>query len=132
MTCAAEGAHLAIINSVKESQVLKELFAKYPDNLIFSSAIGFHDWGERGIQAFSTISLILNKLEDNGETLNQAGFDRFESGEPSNTTKRTGDDGEYCGSILRTGNLNDVWCDVNIPFICEKRPDSLFPDIGDY
>ncbi|KOB65867.1 C-type lectin 21, partial [Operophtera brumata] len=53
MTCAAEGAHLTIINSAGESQVLKEIYAKNPDNLIFSkdpgtAAIGFHDWGERG------------------------------------------------------------------------------------
>ncbi|KOB78577.1 C-type lectin [Operophtera brumata] len=53
MTCAAEGAHLAIINSAEESQVLKDLYGKNPDNLIFSkapgiAAIGFHDWGERG------------------------------------------------------------------------------------
>ncbi|KOB63853.1 C-type lectin 21, partial [Operophtera brumata] len=126
MTCAAEGAHLAIINSAEESQVLRDLYAKNPDNLIFSkdpgiAAIGFHDWGERG--SWMTI---------HGETLKRAGFDRFENGQPDNATRvRTGDDGEYCGSIFRSGNLNDVWCNVHVPFICEKKPDSLLPDIED-
>ncbi|KOB78821.1 Lipopolysaccharide binding protein [Operophtera brumata] len=127
MTCAAEGAHLAIINSAEESQVLKDLYAKNPDNVIFSkdpyvAAIGFHDWGERG--SWMTI---------HGETLKQAGFDRFKDGEPNNSThSRTGDDGEYCGSIVRSGNLNDVWCNVHIPFICEKKPDSLFQEFEDH
>ncbi|KOB51774.1 C-type lectin 10 [Operophtera brumata] len=135
MTCAAEGAHLAIINSAEESQVLKDLYAKNPDNVIFS----------KDPYVFSNISLILIKLEVNGvsvvycrlnisgETLKQAGFHRFKDGEPSNSTRaRTGDDGEYCGSIVRSGKLNDVFCNVHIPFICEKKPDSLFQDTEDY
>ncbi|KOB78576.1 C-type lectin 10 [Operophtera brumata] len=117
MTCAAERAHLAIVNSAEESEVLKDLYAKNPDNLIFSN--------EPGIAAIG--------LNISGETLKQAGFDRFRDGEPNNSTHaRTGDDGEYCGSIVRSGNLNDVWCKVHIPFICEKKPDSLYLDFEDH
>lgn len=58
MTCAAEGAHLAVVNSETEANVLKELFEKNPPNTIIAAIpgimrdimhIGFNDWGERGV-----------------------------------------------------------------------------------
>lgn len=58
MTCAAEGGHLAVINSDSEANVLKGIFAKNPQDSLRSNLesimkeiihIGFHDWGERGI-----------------------------------------------------------------------------------
>lgn len=57
MTCAAEGAYLAIPNSFQEATVLKELFAANPASTILQVNrtlmrdlvhIGFHDWGEKG------------------------------------------------------------------------------------
>lgn len=53
MTCMAEGAHLVIMNSDVESQVLKELYAKNPDSKIFAkwpqyASIGTYDAGDGG------------------------------------------------------------------------------------
>ncbi|XP_022827254.1 macrophage mannose receptor 1-like [Spodoptera litura] len=116
-TCSAEGGHLAIINSQVEATVLKDLYAKYPDGKMIgnfqkdAALIGFYDWGERG--DWRTI---------HGQTLDEAGYSKFSGGEPNNYTT-----GEFCGSIYRSGLLNDRWCENPAPFICEKR--SNYPPV---
>ncbi|CAH1641633.1 unnamed protein product [Spodoptera littoralis] len=110
--CSAEGGRLAIINNDVEATVLRELFAKYPGGKMFGSFwkdvafIGFHDWGESA--DWRTI---------NGQTLVEAGYNKFSGGEPNNATT-----GESCGSMYRNGLLNDLWCEKPAPFICEKNP----------
>ncbi|XP_050553842.1 hemolymph lipopolysaccharide-binding protein-like [Spodoptera frugiperda] len=110
--CSAEGGHLAIINSDVEAAVLKELFERNPPAKMFGTFwkdvafIGFHDWGEYG--DWRTI---------HGQTLVEAGYSKFSSGEPNNSST-----GEFCGSIYRNGMLNDLWCGHPKPFICEKDP----------
>ncbi|XP_023936610.1 galactose-specific lectin nattectin-like [Bicyclus anynana] len=118
MACAAEGGHLAIINSDTEATVLRELFAKNPGGSMIGSFwkdvafIGFHDWNEHG--EFLTIE---------GDTLLQAGYSKFSGGEPNNATT-----GEYCGAIYRSALLDDLWCENHYAFICEKKPESLLCD----
>ncbi|XP_045521355.1 macrophage mannose receptor 1-like [Pieris brassicae] len=115
MACAAEGGYLAIINSDTESQVAKEIFAKHPDgNILGNTAkdvafIGFHDWGEHG-----------EWLTINSDTLQEAGFSKFSPGEPNHAIT-----GEFCGSIYRNGKINDLWCENQYAFLCEKNPGSL-------
>ncbi|KAJ8709550.1 hypothetical protein PYW08_009554 [Mythimna loreyi] len=113
--CTAEGGHLAIINNDTEAKVLTEIFSKVPRNEILVGRpetwkevafIGFYDWGERG--DWRTI---------NGETLSEAGYDKFYTGEPNGANVA-----EFCGSIYRNGLLNDLWCDKEFTFICEKNP----------
>ncbi|CAB3222948.1 unnamed protein product [Arctia plantaginis] len=118
-TCSAEGGHLAIINSDQEATVLRELFAKYPPARIVGNFwkdvafVGFHNWGEGG--DWRTI---------HGQTLNEAGYARFSPGEPNNSTT-----GEYCGAIYRTAYLNDLWCENEYAFICEKSKN--YPSVCD-
>jgi hypothetical protein len=51
-TCTQEGAHLAIINSQAEANLIKDLFARYPK--VQSAAnndvafIGYHDFYKEG------------------------------------------------------------------------------------
>ncbi|KOB70625.1 C-type lectin, partial [Operophtera brumata] len=50
-TCIAEGGYLVIMNSDLESQVIRELYAMNPDNVIVSfaphhAAIGIYDFGD--------------------------------------------------------------------------------------
>nr|XP_049704960.1 macrophage mannose receptor 1 isoform X2 [Helicoverpa armigera] len=110
--CSAENGHLAIINSQKEAEVLKKAFGDNPASSMAGSfdkavaIIGFYDWGSWG--DWTTI---------HGETLKEAGYDRFSDGEPNNGTT-----GEDCGSIWRTGLLNDISCNQPAAFICEKDP----------
>ncbi|KAJ8709540.1 hypothetical protein PYW08_009544 [Mythimna loreyi] len=111
LACSAEGGHLAIINSDAEATVLKEIYAKYPDAKLLGNFrkdlafIGFHDWGERWV--YRTI---------HGETLKEAGYNKFSPGEPTNIPEQT------CGGIYRTGLLLDLWCDRPAAFFCEKSP----------
>ncbi|CAK1595733.1 unnamed protein product [Parnassius mnemosyne] len=116
MACASEGGYLAIINSHAEAEILKEMFNKYPEDKIIArhtdnAHVGFYDWGERGV--WSTI---------HGQSLKEAGFESWSHGQPNNATY-----GEYCGAIYKNDGLfNDIWCDNTAPFICEKKPESLF------
>ncbi|XP_023949387.1 macrophage mannose receptor 1 [Bicyclus anynana] len=118
MACAAEGGHLAIINSDTEATVLRELFAMNPASSMIGSFwkdvafVGFHDWGEHG--EFLTIE---------GKTLKDAGYAKFSGGEPNNATT-----GEFCGAIYRSALFDDLWCENPYAFICEKKPDSLVCD----
>ncbi|CAH2038116.1 unnamed protein product, partial [Iphiclides podalirius] len=117
MTCSAEGGYLAIINSDQEAQSLKELFAHYPDTKIkarypYVALLGFYDWNRLG--TWNTI---------HGETLAEAGYSRWNKGQPDNAT-----DGQYCGAMFREGLFDDMWCHLTAPFICEKEPQSLLDD----
>ncbi|KAL0882224.1 hypothetical protein ABMA27_000765 [Loxostege sticticalis] len=121
MTCLAEGGHLAIINSPTEATVLKELFAKFPPSNILSVfrdnvCLGFLDWDKKG--SWFTVQ---------GQSLVEAGYASWSGGQPDNS--KAYDGGQYCGSMFRTGLLDDVWCDsVPLAFVCEKKPDSLVGD----
>ncbi|CAG9786445.1 unnamed protein product [Diatraea saccharalis] len=63
-----------------------------------------------------------------GQPLHEAGYSNFSQGQPDND--RTYDStGSHCGGIFRNGLLDDLWCTGHIvPFICEKRPDSLITE----
>lgn len=118
MTCVAEGGHLVTIDSQEELDVIHKILAEHPDSSFVSTSgrigTGFHDWGERSF--FMTI---------HGENL-ENNFNVWHTGEPNNlTSTRTNDAGEFCGSIWRSGKLNDLLCGATVPFICEKKPDSL-------
>ncbi|XP_004922067.1 macrophage mannose receptor 1 isoform X1 [Bombyx mori] len=121
MACSAEGGYLTIINNEKEAVFLRDLFVKNPAVHMIGSFwkdvafIGFHDWNERG-----------EWLTINGEKLQEAGYEKWSGGEPSNATT-----GEYCGSIYRSALLNDLWCEKPAPFICEKEPRSLLREHDD-
>ncbi|XP_048483403.1 uncharacterized protein LOC119692904 isoform X2 [Plutella xylostella] len=111
MTCAAEGAHLAIINSDAEAKYLTTLFPPEGGTLELDLAhLGFQDYGERGV--WRTI---------HGETIQNTTYEVWAG--PDNAPP-----GEYCGSMFRNGKLNDVWCDRRFYFICEKDPKSLLCD----
>lgn len=120
MTCVAEGGYLAIINNDLEAAVIKEMFAKHPENSLGSIykgslAVGVHDWGNYG-RSFMTI---------HGESLD-AVYNKWSSGEPDNVTlARAGDYGQYCGSVFRNAQYDDVYCSVALAFLCEKNPNSL-------
>lgn len=59
-----------------------------------------------------------------GQTLKQAGFTTFSKGQPDNAGNS-----EYCGSVFRSGLLNDANCEAHYAFICEKKPE--YPAVRD-
>ncbi|CAB3222952.1 unnamed protein product [Arctia plantaginis] len=119
MICSAEGAHLAIINSEEEAKIITQIFAKYPKANIVGSIyqdiaiIGFNYWGLNS--EWTTI---------HGESIQKAGYAKFAPGQPDNLKNR-----EYCGTVFRTGLLNDGDCEVNYAFFCEKTPN--YPPVCD-
>ncbi|KAM3956938.1 hemolymph lipopolysaccharide-binding protein-like isoform 1-T1 [Aphomia sociella] len=115
MICAAEGGHLAVVNSYTEARVIKEIFAEHTAKDIFCEyrntiILGFWDWSHDN--TWFTI---------HGETLEEAGYDEWSNGSPDNKTH--GNVFQQCGGMFRSGLLDDVWCDdVVLPFVCEKSP----------
>ncbi|XP_059056888.1 macrophage mannose receptor 1-like [Achroia grisella] len=113
MICAAEGGHLAIINSNYERDILRSLFDSYSSNSIqcyyaSTAMLGYWDWNNDS--TWFTI---------HGQTLEEAGYASWESESPDN--KKLNNVGQHCGGMMRNGLLDDVWCDVPMPFICEKE-----------
>ncbi|KAI5651670.1 lectin c-type domain-containing protein [Phthorimaea operculella] len=115
-TCSAEGGYLAIINSEEERIVLENRMVDYQNNTIKSNStykndfyLGFHDWS--GYSLFMTI---------HGQTLKEAGYDKWIKDNPNNLPP-----GQHCGSVERGGLFNDMWCNQTMPFICEMVPWSL-------
>ncbi|XP_046401980.1 hemolymph lipopolysaccharide-binding protein-like [Ischnura elegans] len=96
-TCASEGAHLAIINSEAEYDVIRSLGGK--DN----AYLGFHDRVKEG--EWVTVF---------GEPLDSTGFTRWIPKQPDNAGGI-----EHCGSYHPRGGLNDIPCNLEFPFICE-------------
>ncbi|XP_075988237.1 C-type mannose receptor 2-like [Anticarsia gemmatalis] len=117
--CSAEGGHLAIINSEKEANIIRELMDAHPEDSIVGVHnkayvhLGFLNWGYGPATYWMTLD---------GRTIEEAGFPKFSYGEPNNA----GQEPEGCGSMERsTGLLNDLPCstkDVAYNFICEKDP----------
>ncbi|XP_073944558.1 uncharacterized protein [Choristoneura fumiferana] len=121
MACAAEGAHLAVINSEEEAAVIRAVFARFPHHLIptrttFGKEIvflGFQSRDEPG--EWMTV---------HGQTLEEAGYSKWFVGEPNNYTVLE-PAGEKCGAVYRLGVLDDLGCEGLYSFICEMTPGSL-------
>ncbi|KAI5651671.1 lectin c-type domain-containing protein [Phthorimaea operculella] len=112
-TCSAEGGYLAIINSEEERIVLENLMMDYPNETIKTNSdckddvfIGFYDWSENS--EFMTV---------HGETLKEAGYEKWAKGTPNNLAP-----GQSCGAVRRNGLLNDMFCNELLAFICEMEP----------
>ncbi|XP_015513494.2 macrophage mannose receptor 1 [Neodiprion lecontei] len=104
--CESEGAHLAIVNSAKEAEVIGNLFTKSGPHFGSEDSkyahIGFHDLYEEG--EFVTID---------GKSLETVGFYEWRNGGPNNANN------EDCGSVDKNGRLNDIHCTKFVAFVCE-------------
>ncbi|XP_046733807.1 hemolymph lipopolysaccharide-binding protein-like [Diprion similis] len=108
MTCEEEGGYLAILNSIAEANAVTELLKKSPPitgspHPDFAS-IGFHDLYREG-----------QHVTIHGQTLAKAGFTQWAGGQPDNAGGN-----ENCGSLHKSGGLNDIDCGTSFGFICES------------
>ncbi|XP_046481681.1 hemolymph lipopolysaccharide-binding protein-like isoform X1 [Neodiprion pinetum] len=108
--CRDERAHLAVVNSRTESELIVSLLRKAGPtrggNSPNHAHVGFHDLYADG--QWVTID---------GQSLFGAGFSEWQEGEPSYR-----DDGdEHCGSIhISDGKLNNQNCNFHLSsFVCE-------------
>ena len=111
MICTAEGGYLAIVNNETEIEVLKQLFAKYPTQTIFSTHkdvafVGIREWPDE--RSWYTV---------HGQTLKEVGHYRWNA-EPDNAN--LAGETQNCGVISRTALYDDFWCNTKLAFICEK------------
>ncbi|PSN55268.1 hypothetical protein C0J52_05847 [Blattella germanica] len=100
--CEEDGGHLLVLNSDAEAEGVNTLLAKHAlENLWIW--IGFHDRYEEG-----------NYVTIFNETLREAGYLNWASGEPSHNS------GQDCGVIKYRTGLGVGVCDLaGRPFICE-------------
>ncbi|CAB3257638.1 unnamed protein product [Arctia plantaginis] len=117
--CQAEGGYLVIINSEVEAQVIRDIWIKYPAVVMIGpfwkdvAYVGMYNWDES--EDWTTI---------HGQWLQEAGYAKFSPGEPNNSTT-----GEYCGAVYRNGMFDDLYCEQDYAFICEKEPS--YPPVCD-
>ncbi|KAL0892676.1 hypothetical protein ABMA27_014397 [Loxostege sticticalis] len=111
--CAREGAHLAVINSDTEAEVIwdlaKKVLAQTPVPSWSYVNIGFRSWSEP--RTWMTI---------HGQSLKDAGYDKWSPNEPNHEHERCGT--LFAGSSVKDGVLNDGECHVTRKFICELDP----------
>nr|AQY54446.1 immulectin 10 [Hepialus xiaojinensis] len=108
--CHAEQSYLAIINNDVEAKLLKETLAKHPKDTLKGNFykdgayLGFHDQFTEG--EFVTVF---------GQRLAETGYVEWSPGQPDNANKN-----ENCGSIFRSGLLNDINCAYKLLYFCER------------
>ncbi|XP_068081755.1 hemolymph lipopolysaccharide-binding protein-like isoform X2 [Anabrus simplex] len=106
--CAMEGAHLIVINSDAEANVVKEYFSRKPT---FPGSLksdwvyaGFHDKYAEG--DYVTVT---------GVSLSKSGYTMWQSGQPNGGSKENG------GGLNSQGLLVDVPNEWKLGFICEQE-----------
>lgn len=106
--CEREGAHLLVLSSQQEWDVVSGLMRRCPKLLDthfnYYSYVGVHDI--RKENHFETV--LGGLLEDTGYVL-------WMPGQPDNAHSL----GENCVSVSRDGAFNDVPCDKALPYVCE-------------
>ena len=101
--CEKEGAHLAIVNSREEADILVELFSRIPIN-----GVGFSFIGMTYIQEEGHWVTIFN------EPLNSTGFAVWDIGQPER--------GNNCGGFNDSfGKLHALNCNNSHGFYCESE-----------
>ncbi|XP_072943791.1 asialoglycoprotein receptor 2-like [Epargyreus clarus] len=112
--CDSVGAHLLVINSEVESDVIKNITHSKPA-VDGSKYAWFFLVGLRADKSVDGSPIIFKTIF--GQSLKEAGFEKWSENEPNNS-----DGKEYCGSVFKTdGKYNDVDCTDLYGFICEKE-----------
>ncbi|KAJ2952875.1 hypothetical protein O0L34_g7240 [Tuta absoluta] len=112
--CKHENAHLVVINSANESARLQEFLKTAPRILEAENTYFFHA-GIRANMPTDGSQRVFKTIFN--QTLAEAGFAGWSTGEPNNHNNR-----EYCGTVFSNNGLyNDVNCDHLFGFICEKE-----------
>ncbi|KAI8434683.1 hypothetical protein MSG28_003215 [Choristoneura fumiferana] len=112
--CAAEGAHLVVLNSQGEHEVVRDLLnsGQLPAGLTSSY---FFFAGIRADRPKDGASRVFRTVLN--QTLEEAGYAEWSENEPNNYQHS-----EFCGSIFKTdGKYNDLACFGRYGFICEKE-----------
>ncbi|XP_016841225.2 hemolymph lipopolysaccharide-binding protein-like [Nasonia vitripennis] len=97
--CITDGAHLVVIKSAEEEEVIKKLLTS---QMIDEIWLGIHDLFKKD----DWVTIFDQMLEN-------VGYAKWNEGEPNNF----GGD-EHCGSYYKDG-MNDVPCSTEMSFVCK-------------
>ncbi|CAH0604910.1 unnamed protein product [Chrysodeixis includens] len=112
--CAAQGAHLVVLNSQTEHVAIYNLTNTEPA-VPGARAFYFFFAGYRAEVPVGNATVVFKTIFN--QTLDEAGYNGWSENEPNNAQGR-----EYCGSIFKNdGKLNDLECAHEFGFICEKE-----------
>ncbi|XP_067004221.2 hemolymph lipopolysaccharide-binding protein [Anabrus simplex] len=104
--CAQEGAHIIVLNSDNEADVIRTFLARKPNiphaNSQEYTFVGLHDWIDEG----KFISLL-------GEPVENSGFNRWRAGEPN------GGRNENCVMVDKDTKFVDIDCNWKLFIVCE-------------
>ncbi|XP_067005245.2 hemolymph lipopolysaccharide-binding protein [Anabrus simplex] len=104
--CGLDGAHLIVINSEQEADVVRTLFARHPKipgaTREVYAHIGFHDRYTEG----KYVTLL-------GDTLEKAGYAIWDRGQPEKSTSQN------CGYASRDAKFHDGPCEWKLAYVCE-------------
>ncbi|CAG2062012.1 unnamed protein product [Timema podura] len=109
--CVQDGAHLVVVDSDEEADVVKDIIRKrdmseqrgHPH----VTYVGFHDLFLKG----TYVTVLGDFVDDSGYTV-------WGPGQPDNMDGRLR---EACGAVFTDATLNDVACYIKAPFICEHE-----------
>ncbi|KMQ94239.1 hemolymph lipopolysaccharide-binding protein [Lasius niger] len=101
--CIQEGGHLAIINLESEEKILLRMLQ---EENIGVAWLGVHDYFEEG-----------DWVTVKGETLENIGYTRWTTKWPNQPDNRDGN--QNCAALITEGGMDDVKCDISLPFFCE-------------
>ncbi|KAL0894170.1 hypothetical protein ABMA27_014199 [Loxostege sticticalis] len=112
--CKAEGAHLVVLNSEAERDVVKTMMNAAP-RLRDSYHSSYYIAGIRANKPTDGTPRVFRTIFN--QTLEEAGYSEWADTEPNNLF-----DSEYCGSLFENdGKYNDHNCANQYGFICEKE-----------
>nr|CAD7417771.1 unnamed protein product [Timema poppensis] len=108
-TCERDGAHLVIINSEKEAEVVAKIINSQAEenNSIFY--VGFH-------MLYDTLAINPDRtfLTVQGQSLNHSGYNIWGYERPPT-------ENYHCGTVDRKAQFDIHSCNLSMPFICEHE-----------
>ncbi|XP_069704756.1 hemolymph lipopolysaccharide-binding protein-like [Periplaneta americana] len=109
LICEAEGAHLGIVNSKKEVEIVRELRTRLPK--LFGNWVDDHIYtGVNDLQHANTWVTIFE------QPLSATGFSVWDNGEPDVGAN------EHCVALhTGVGRLHNIACTTGAPFYCERE-----------
>ncbi|XP_034840313.1 lymphocyte antigen 75-like [Maniola hyperantus] len=112
--CRAQGAHLIVLNSELEHQVMYNYTNEEPP-VTNSVANWFFFAGIRAEKKTDGSPVVFQTIFN--QTLEEAGYSQWSENEPNNSHGR-----EYCVSLFKNdAKYNDINCADKLGFICEKE-----------
>lgn len=105
--CEMEGAHLAIIDTLRESELVGELFGANTKEIVDVESASVARIGLRQVH--------YKEWQWDDGSPRTTKYAKWPPGEPNNEAVN------LCGGITKHGSLDDIRCNNHVSFICEAK-----------